>query len=68
MGAASTPKTDPNQPHWKMATTTPYADPIDSTFMITALSGTRIDRNTIIRSRNDTPSTAAKKTMIRPAR
>ena len=36
--------------------------------MITALSGTRSDRKTTIRSRNDNASTAAKKTGMRPAR
>ena len=35
---------------------------IDSTFITTALSGTRSERKTIIRSRNDNASTAAKKT------
>ena len=29
-----------DQPHWKTATITPYAAPIDSRFMITAFSGT----------------------------
>ncbi len=36
------------QPHWKIATITPYAAPTDNRFMIAALSGTRIDRNTVI--------------------
>jgi hypothetical protein len=34
------PTTDPNHPHWKTATMTPYAAPIDSRFMIAALTGT----------------------------
>ena len=46
------------QPHWNTATITPYAAPIDSRFMIAALSGTRIERNTII-SRMNAPSTTA---------
>ncbi len=41
---------------------------IDSRFMITALSGTRSERNTIMRSRNDSASTAAKKANVRRAR
>src|SRR3712207_6865045 len=40
------PVRSPNQPHWNSITTTPYDAPIDSRFMITALSGTRIERNT----------------------
>ena len=36
-----------SQPHWKIATITPYAAPTDSMFMITAFSGTRMLRNTI---------------------
>ena len=42
------PTTFLTQPFWKIATMTPYAAPIDSRFMITALSGTRIERNTSI--------------------
>jgi 2-keto-3-deoxy-galactonokinase len=41
---------------------------IDRMFMITAFSGTRSDRKTTIKSRNDKASTAAKKTGMRPAR
>ena len=41
------------QPHWNTATTTPYAAPIDSRFMITAFSGTSRLRNTTISSRNE---------------
>ena len=37
-----------NQPFWKIATMTPYAAPIESRFMMTALSGTSTDRNTSI--------------------
>ena len=46
------------QPHWNTATITPYAAPTDSRFMTAALSGTRIERNTIISSRNDSTITA----------
>ena len=57
IGAGSTPNSESIQPHWKMATTTPYAAAIDSTFMMTALSGTSSDRKTIINNRNDSSST-----------
>ena len=45
------------QPHWNTATITPYAAPIERRFMTAALSGTRIERNTTISSRNDSPTT-----------
>ncbi len=67
IGAGSIPVSPPNHPHWKMATTTPYAEAIDSMFMITALSGTSNERKTIARSRNDSESTAAKNTSVRLA-
>ena len=54
----STPNTLLNQPHSNTATTTPYAAPIDSRFMITAFSGTRRLRNTAIKSRKLSRSTA----------
>ena len=57
-----------NQPHWNSITSTPYAAPIDSRFMMTALSGTSSDRNTTISSRNDRMSTAPKKYGMRSAR
>ena len=39
----------------------PYAAPMDSRFMMTALSGTSSERNTTISSRKDNASTAVKK-------
>ena len=45
------PTTFLSQPFWKIATTTPYAAPIDNRFMITAFSGTSSDRNTSINRR-----------------
>ena len=62
------PRSEPNQPHWKTATAMPYAAPMESRFMITALIGTSTERNTTISSRNDSVSTAAKKITIRPLR
>jgi hypothetical protein len=60
------------QPHWKIATTTPYAAPIDSRFMIAAFSGTRIDRNTIMSSTNDramtVPMNSSRRDAMRSAR
>ena len=47
------------QPHWNTATTAPYAAPIDSKFMMAALSGTSSERKTTISSRNDRAMTAA---------
>jgi hypothetical protein len=46
------------QPHWKTATMTPNAAPIDSRFMMTAFRGTRRLRNTSMSSRNERRSTA----------
>ena len=68
MGAGSTPKMSFIQPHWKIATTTPYAAPIDNRFITTALSGTSSERNTAMSKRNDSVNTAAKNRMSRPAR
>ena len=48
-----TPKKLEPQPHWNTATTTPYAAPIDSRFMTTALSGTSRLRKTSMSSRNE---------------
>ena len=56
-----TPKKLEPQPHWNTATTTPYAAPIDSRFMMTAFSGTSRLRNTTISSRNESTSTAPMK-------
>ena len=68
IGPACTPVRSPSQPHWNMATTMPYAAPIDSRFMMTAFSGTSSDRNTTISSRNESASTAAKNNGSRGAR
>ncbi len=68
IGAGSTPNTDDSQPHWKTATTTPYADAIDNTFINTAFNGTSTERNTMVSNKNDTPSTAPKNTRMRPDR
>ncbi len=45
------------QPHWNTATRTPYATPIESTFIAAAFSGTRMDRKTSISSRNEISTT-----------
>jgi hypothetical protein len=42
-----------DQPHWNTATITPYVAPIDSRFMIAALTGTATERNTDLSKRND---------------
>ncbi len=55
---SETPNTPRNQPHWNTATITPYAAPMDSTFITAALSGTRIERNTTMRSRKLSAITA----------
>ncbi len=55
------------QPHWNTATTMPYAAAIESMFMMTALTGTSSERNTIMSSRNDRPRTTAKNRIIRSA-
>ena len=54
--AASSPSRPRPHPHWKTATSTPYAAPIESRFITAALSGTRIDRNTMS-NRTNAPST-----------
>ena len=53
----STPKTSLSQPHWKIATTTPNAAPIDSRFIAAAFSGTTIDRKITVRNSIDSPIT-----------
>ena len=53
------PTTLRSQPHWKMATITPYAAPIDSRFMTPALTATRTDRNTASSRRKESTMTAA---------
>ena len=57
--ACDTPRRSLPQPHWNTATITPYAAPMESRFMITALSGTSTLRNTSMSSRNDKTSTDA---------
>ena len=56
------------QPHWNTATTTPYAAPIESRFMITALSGTSSERNTTISRMKLRISTAPMRYGSRPPR
>ena len=46
-------------PFWKISTIRPYAAPTDSRFITIAFAGTTIERNTTVRSRNDSPSTSA---------
>src|SRR3954469_3129120 len=53
------------QPHWKTATTTPYAAPTPRTLRTAAFNGTSTDRNTIMRTRNDNPMTAPRNQGIR---
>src|SRR3954470_10406750 len=53
------------QPHWKTATTTPYAAATPSTLRAAAFSGTSTDRNTTMRTRNDNPITAPRNQAIR---
>ena len=64
---SATPMRSFSQPHWNTATITPYAAPIDSRFMITALSGTSTLRNTTISRRNDSSSTSPMNTGRRSA-
>ena len=68
IGPPAVLNSDAPHPHWNTMTTMPYAAPIDSMFMITALSGTSSERNTIISNRNDSDSTAMKKIGSRWAR
>ena len=49
------------KPHWKTATIAPKAAPIESMFMITALSGTTTLWKTTSSSRNESTSTAPMK-------
>ena len=55
------------QPHWNTATTTPYEAPTPSRLSAAAFKGTRTERNTSARSRNDNPITTARNTGIRSA-
>ena len=54
------------QPHWKTATSTPYAAPMDNKFMITAFSGTSKLRNTAMSRRNESERTPRNKYGMRP--
>src|SRR5262247_4176491 len=47
-----------SQPHWNTATITPYAAPIERRFMTTALTGTAMERNTVMSRRKDNNTTA----------
>ena len=53
------------QPHWNTATTTPYAAPTLRTLRAAAFSGTRIERNTSMSTRNARPMTAPRNSGIR---
>ena len=57
----SRPMRSAPHPHWKTITRTPNAAPMLSRLSSAALSGTRIDRNTTTRSRNDSRTTAPMK-------
>ncbi len=50
-------KIDPTQPHWNTATNTPKAAPMESRFMIAAVSGMTMLRNTIVNNRNESTTT-----------
>ena len=52
------PSASENQPHWKIATTTPNDAPAANRFITAAVSGMTRLRNAIISSRNDRPTTA----------
>ena len=68
IGAGSTFNNPLPHPHWKTATTTPYAAAIDSTFINTALIGTSTLRNTIINNKNDSSNTTAMNNTSRSVR
>ena len=53
------PINDDPQPHWKIATTTPYAAPTDSRFSTAALVAITTDRNATV-SRTKASSTTAR--------
>ena len=64
----STPMTSDSQPHWNTATRMPYAEPIDSRFITTALSGTSRLRNTAISSTKLSSSTTPSSSGMRSPR
>src|SRR4051794_37641723 len=55
----ATPRDGPPQPHWKTATTTPYAAPIDSRFIAAAFRASSGARNITSSSRNAATTTTA---------
>jgi hypothetical protein len=54
------PSSEAPQPHWNTATTTPNVAMTESTKPSVALMGTRIDRNTTIRSSIARPMTTSR--------
>ena len=57
IGAPLTLKKPPSQPHWKIATTTPSAAPIESRFMIAACNGITSERKTTSSSSAESSTT-----------
>ena len=55
---SSTPINEAPQPHWKTATSTPYAAPMLSRLRAAALRGTHTDRKTGISTSSDSSRTA----------
>ena len=55
------------QPHWKIATITPYAAPIDSRFMIAALVAITTERNAVVSSTKATATTTRIRSSMRLA-
>src|ERR1700742_4739059 len=55
------------QPHWKMATMTPKAAPIERMLRIAALIAITTDRNAVVSSRNEIATTARISQISRPA-
>src|SRR6476469_3133437 len=61
----SMPSRSEPQPHWKTATTTPYAAPTDSRLRIAALTEITRDRNAIVSSTRESSTTARISQIIR---
>ena len=57
--APSSPISSAPHPFWNTAVSTPYEAATDSRFINAEVSGTTIDRNAIISSRNARPTTIA---------
>ena len=57
--AWSIPSRRTPQPHWKTATSTPYAAAMESRFIAAALIGTATERNTMASRSTETPTTNA---------